>query len=167
MFCVHFVAHTRKILKLIITAKKSNIMDKYIYEVVETEQQEYQEAKPGRNLLFDFEDGDRYFFSSAINVVRFIYGIQKYNGRIRTNETNPAYEFCLTYGEKCTSEQLLRGLEEYECFYWFTLQRNYDPEKDKENPFATFCCDSIHETRYYHILKISMSDDIVEERWVD
>ena len=39
-------------------------MDKYIYEVVETEQQEYQEAKPGRNLFFDFEDGDRYFFTS-------------------------------------------------------------------------------------------------------
>ena len=35
-------------------------MDKYIYEVVETKQQEYQEAKPGRNLRFDFEDGDRY-----------------------------------------------------------------------------------------------------------
>ena len=167
MFCVHFVAHTRKILKLIITAKKSNIMDKYIYEVVETEQQEYQEAKPGRNLLFDFEDGDRYFFTSAINVVRFIYNIQKYNGRIRTNETNPAYEFCLTYGEKCTSEQLLRGLEEYECFYWFTVQRNYDPEKDKEDPFATFCCDSIHETRYYHILKIRMSDSLIEDRWQD
>ena len=142
-------------------------MDKYIYEVVETEQQEYQEAKPGRNLRFDFEDGDRYFFTSAINVVRFIYNIQKYNGHIHTHETNPAYEFCLTYGEKCTSEQLLRGLEEYECFYWFTLQRNYDPEKDEEDPFATLCCDSIHETRYYHILKISMSDDIVEERWQD
>ena len=142
-------------------------MDKYIYEVVETEQQEYQEAKPGRNLLFDFEDGDIYYFSSAINVVRFIYGIQKYNGRIRTNETNPAYEFCLTYGEKCTSEQLLRGLEEYECFYWFTLQRNYDPEKDKEFPLAPLFSDAIHETRYYHILKISMSDDIVERRWID
>ena len=142
-------------------------MDKYIYEVVETEQQEYQEAKPGRNLFFDFEDGDIYYFSSAINVVRFIYGIQKYNGRIRTNETNPAYEFCLTYGEKCTSEQLLRGLEEYECFYWFTLQRNYDPEKDKEFPLAPLFSDAIHETRYYHILKISMSDDIVERRWID
>ena len=70
-------------------------MDKYIYEVVETEQQEYQEAKPGRNILFDFEDGDIYYFSSSINVVRFIYNIQKYNGRIRTHETNPAYEFCL------------------------------------------------------------------------
>ena len=142
-------------------------MDKYIYEVVETEQQEYQEAKPGRNLLFDFEDGDIYYFSSAINVVRFIYNIQKYNGRIRTNETNPAYEFCLTYGEKITSEQLLRGLDEYECFYWFTLQRNYDPENDKEFPLATLFSDAIHETRYYHILKISMSDDIVEERWID
>ena len=142
-------------------------MDKYIYEVVETEQQEYQEAKPGRNLRFDFEDGDRYFFTSAINVVRFIYNIQKYNGRIRTNETNPAYEFCLTYGEKCTSEQLLCELEEDDGGYWFTVQRNYDPKKDKEDQFATFFCDSIHETRYYHILKISMSDDIVEERWQD
>ena len=142
-------------------------MEKYIYEVVETEQQEYQEAKPGRNLRFDFEDGDRYFFTSAINVVRFIYNIQKYNGRIRTNETNPAYEFCQTYGGKYPSEQLLRELEEDDGGYWFTVQRNYDPEKDKEDPFATFFCDSIHETRYYHILKISMSDDIVEERWID
>ena len=142
-------------------------MDKYIYEVVETEQQEYQEAKPGRNLLFDFEDGDRYFFTSAINVVRFIYNIQKYNGRIRTNETNPAYEFCLTYGEKCTSEQLLRGLEEYECFYWFTLQRNYDPEKDEVFPLATLFSDAIHETRYYHILKIKMFDSFVEDKWID
>ena len=142
-------------------------MDKYIYEVVETEQQEYQEAKPGRNLLFDFEDGDRYFFTSAINVVRFIYNIQKYNGRIRTNETNPAYEFCLTYGEKCTSEQLLRGLEEYECFYWFTLQRNYDPEKDKEFPLATLFSDAIHETRYYHILKITTLDSLIDTRWKD
>ena len=142
-------------------------MDKYIYEVVETEQQEYQEAKPGRNLLFDFEDGDRYFFTSAINVVRFIYDIQKYNGRIRTNETNPAYEFCLTYGEKCTSEQLLRGLEEYECFYWFTLQRNYDPEKDEVFPLATLFSDAIHETRYYHILKIKMFDSFVEDKWID
>ena len=142
-------------------------MDKYIYKVVETEQQEYQEAKPGRNLFFDFEDGDIYYFSSAINVVRFIYDIQKYNGRIRTNETNPAYEFCLTYGEKFTSEQLLRGLEEYECFYWLTVQRNYDPEKDEEFPLATLFSDAIHETRYYHILKIEMSDYIVEGRWVD
>ena len=142
-------------------------MDKYIYEVVETKQQEYQEAKPGRNLRFDSEDGDRYFFTSAINVVRFIYGIQKYNGRIRTNETNPAYEFCLTYGEKCTSEQLLRGLEEYECFYWFTLQRNYDPEKNEEFPLATLFSDAIHETRYYHILKIRMFDSFVEDKWVD
>ena len=142
-------------------------MDKYIYEVVETEQQEYQEAKPGRNLFFDFEDGDKYYFSSAINVVRFIYNIQKYNGRILTNENNPAYEFCLTYGEKFTSEQLLRGLEEYECFYWLTIQRNYDPEKDKEFPLSYLFSDAIHETRYYHILKISMSDDIVEKRWID
>ena len=142
-------------------------MDKYIYEVVETEQQEYQEAKPGRNLFFDFEDGDKYYFSSEINVVRFIYNIQKYNGRIRTNETNPAYEFCLTYGEKFTSEQLLRGLEEYECFYWLTIQRNYDPEKDKEFPLSYLFSDAIHETRYYHILKISMFDDFIEKRWID
>ena len=142
-------------------------MDKYIYEVVETEQQEYQEAKPGRNLFFDFEDGDIYYFSSAINVVRFIYNIQKYNGRIRTNETNPAYEFCLTYGEKCTSEQLLRGLEEYECFYWFTLQENYDPEKDEVFPLATLFSDAIHETRYYHILKITTLDFLIDERWKD
>ena len=142
-------------------------MDKYIYKVVETEQQAYQEAKPGRNLFFDFEDGDIYYFSSAINVVRFIYDIQKYNGRIRTNESNPAYEFCLTYGEKFTSEQLLRGLEEYECFYWLTVQRNYDPEKDDEFPLAPLFSDAIHETRYYHILKIKMFDSFVEERWID
>ena len=142
-------------------------MDKYIYMVVETEQQEYQEAKPGRNLFFDFEDGDIYYFSSAINVVRFIYNIQKYNGRIRTNEKNPAYEFCPTYGGKYTSEQLLRELEEDGGGYWFTVQRNYDPEKDKEDPFATLLCDSIHETRYYHILKIRMSDWIIEDMWVD
>ena len=142
-------------------------MDKYIYMVVETEQQEYQEAKPGRNLIFDFEDGDRYYFSSAVNVVRFIYGIQKYNGRIRTKEKNPAYEFCQTYGGKYTSEQLLRELEEDGGFYWFTVQRNYDPEKDDEFPLATLFCDSIHETRYYHILKISMFDRFIEDRWVD
>ena len=142
-------------------------MDKYIYMVVETEQQEYQEAKPGRNLFFDFEDGDSYYFSSAINVVRFIYNIQKYNGRIRTNEENPAYEFCQTYGGKYTSEQLLRELEEDGGGYWFTVQRNYDPEKDKEDPFATLLCDSIHETRYYHILKIRMFDWFIEDRWID
>ena len=142
-------------------------MDKYIYEVIETEQQEYQEAKPGRNLRFDFEDGDHYFFISAINVVRFIYGMAKCGNWMRTNEDNPAYEFCQTYGGKYQSEQLLRELEEDGGGYWFTVQRNYDPSKDKEDPFATFCCDSIHETRYYHILKISMSDDIVEERWID
>ena len=142
-------------------------MDKYIYMVVETEQQEYQEAKPGRNLFFDFEDGDRYYFSSAINVVRFIYNIQKYNGRIRTNEENPAYEFCQTYGGKYTSEQLLRELQESDGGYCFTVQRNYDPVKDDESPFATLFCDSIHETRYYHILKIRMSDSFVEERWQD
>lgn len=142
-------------------------MDKYIYKVVETEQQEYQEAKPGRNLFFDFEDGDRYYFSSAINVVRFIYDIQKYNGHIHTLETNPAYEFCLTYGEKCLSEQLLRGLEEDGGNYWFTVQRNYDPSKDEEFPLASFFSDTIKETRYYHILKIRMFDRFVEERWID
>ena len=142
-------------------------MDKYIYKVFETEQQEYQEAKPGRNLLFDYEDGDRYYFSSAVNVVRFIYGIQKYNGRIRTNEENPAYEFCQTYGGKYTSEQLIRELEEDGGGYWFTVQRNYDPEKDDEFPLATLFCDSIHETRYYHILKIRMFDWFIYDRWVD
>ena len=99
--------------------------------------------------------------------MRFIYDIQKYNGRIRTNEENPAYEFCPTYGGKYTSEQLLRELEEDGGGYWFTVQRNYDPEKDKEDPFATLFCDSIHETRYYHILKISMFDWFIEDRWVD
>lgn len=142
-------------------------MDKYIYEVVETEQQEYQEAKPGRNLLFDFEDGDIYYFSSAINVVRFIYGIQKYNGRIRTNEANPAYEFCQTYGGKYPSEQLLRELDEDGGGYWFTVQRNYDPEKNDEFPLAPLFSDAIHETRYYHILKIAMFDSFVEKRWID
>ena len=142
-------------------------MDKYIYKVVKTEQQEYQEAKPGRNLIFDYDDGYSYYFSSAVNVVRFIYGIKKYNGRIRTNEENPAYEFCPTYGGKYTSEQLLRELEEDCGGYWFTVQRNYDPEKDDEFPLATLFCDSIHETRYYHILKIRMSDWIIEDRWVD
>ena len=142
-------------------------MEKYIYKVVDTEQQEYQEAKPGRNLFFDFEDGYRYYFSSAVNVVRFIYGIQKYNGRIRTHEENPAYEFCQTYGGKYTSEQLLRELQESDGGYWFTVQRNYDPEKDDEFPLATLFCDSIHETRYYHILKISMFDWFIEDRCVD
>ena len=142
-------------------------MDKYIYKVVKTEQQEYQEAKPGRNLIFDYEDGYSYYFSSAVNVVRFIYGIKKYNGRIRTNEENPAYEFCPTYGGKYTSEQLLRELEEDCGGYWFTVQRNYDPEKDDESPLATLFCDSIHETRYYYILKISMFDRFIEDRCVD
>lgn len=142
-------------------------MDKYIYEVVETEQQEYQEAKPGRNLLFDFEDGDRNYFTSAINVVRFIYGMAKCGDWMRTDEDNPAYEFCQTYGGKYPSEQLLRGLEEYECFYWLTIQRNYDPSKDEEFPLDTLFCDAIHETRYYHILKIKMFDSFVEERWKD
>ena len=142
-------------------------MDKYIYEVVETKQQEYQEAKPGRNLRFDFEDGYRYCFLSAINVVRFIYGMSKCHDFIVTHETNPAYEFCQTYGGKYPSEQLLRELEEDGGGYWFTVQRNYDPEKNEEFPLATLFSDAIHETRYYHILKISMSDDIVEERWQD
>ena len=142
-------------------------MNKYIYKVVKTEQQEYKEAKPGRNLIFDYEDGYNYYFSSALNVVRFIYGIKKYNGRIRTNEENPAYEFCPTYGGKYTSEQLLRELEEDCGGYWFTVQRNYDPEKDDESTLATLFCDSIHETRYYHILKISMFDRFIEDRWVD
>ena len=142
-------------------------MDKYIYEVVETEQQEYQEAKPGRNLFFDFEDGDIYYFSSAINVVRFIYGMAKCRNWMRTNEANPAYEFCQTYGGKYPSEQLLRELDEGEVGYWYTVQRNYDPEKDEEFPLAPLFSDAIHETRYYHILKIRMFDSFVEERWVD
>lgn len=142
-------------------------MDKYIYEVVETEQQEYQEAKPGRNLFFDFEEGDRYFFTSAINVVRFIYGMAKCRDWMRTNETNPAYEFCQTYGCEYPSEQLLCELNEQDGGYWFTVQENYDPEKDEEFPLAPLFSDAIHETRYYHILKISMSDDIVERRWID
>lgn len=141
-------------------------MDKYIYEVVETEQQEYQEAKPGRNLLFDFEDGDRYFFTSAINVVRFIYGMAKYKDYISTNETNPAYEFCQTYGEKYTSEQLLRELEEDGGGYWFTVQRNYDPEKDEEFPLSSLFCDAIHETRYYHIIKHELDDRLIEADWI-
>ena len=142
-------------------------MDKYIYEVVETEQQEYQEAKPGRNLLFDFEDGDRYFFTSAINVVRFIYGMAKCRNWMRTNETNPAYEFCQTYGGKYPSEQLLRELEEDGGGYWFTVQRNYDPEKDKVFPLAPLFSDAIHETRYYHILKITTLDFLIDVRWQD
>ena len=142
-------------------------MDKYIYEVVETEQQEYQEAKPGRNLRFDFEDGDRYYFTSEINVVRFVYGMAKCRNWMRTNETNPAYEFCQTYGGKYPSEQLLRELKEDGGGYWFTVQRNYDPEKNEEFPLATLCCDSIHETRYFHILKIRMFDSFVEDKWVD
>lgn len=141
-------------------------MDKYIYKVVETEQQEYQEAKPGRNLLFDFEDGDSYFFTSAINVVRFIYGMAKYKDYISTNETNPAYEFCQTYGEKYTSEQLIRELEEDGGGYWFTVQRNYDPEKDEEFPLASLFCDAIHETRYYHIIKHELDDRLIEADWI-
>lgn len=136
-------------------------MDKYIYKVVETKQQEYQEAKRGRNLLFDFEDGDHFYFSSAKNVVIFIYGMAKCHDYIRTNETNQAYEFCQTYGEKYPSEQLLRELEEDGGNYWFTVQRNYDPSKDGEFPLASFFSDAIKETRYYHILKIRL-DKVVE-----
>ena len=141
-------------------------MDKYIYEVVATEQQEYQEAKPGRNLRFDFEDGDHYYFLSAINVVRFIFGMSKYKDYMRTNETNPAYEFCLTYGKKFTSEQLLRGLEEDCGGYWLTVQRNYDPAKDEEFPLASLFCDAIHETRYYHIIKHELDDSLIEADWI-
>lgn len=141
-------------------------MEKYIYEVVETEQQEYQGAKPGRNLIFDFEDGDKYYFSSAINVVRFIYGMAKYKDYISTNETNPAYEFCQTYGKKYPSEQLLRELKEDGGGYWFTVQRNYDPEKDEEFPLASLFCDAIHETRYYHIIKHELDDRLIEADWI-
>ena len=141
-------------------------MDKYIYEVVETEQQEYQEAKPGRNLFFDFEDGDHYYFSSAINVVRFIFGMSKYKDYMRTNETNPAYEFCLTYGKKFTSEQLLRGLEEYECFYWLTVQRNYDPENGEKETGYYLISDNVKSTKYYHIVKHRLDDILVEARWI-
>ena len=139
-------------------------MDKYIYEVVETEQQEYQEAKPGRNILFDFEDGHRYYFTSAINVVRFVYGMAKCRNWMRTNETNTAYEFCQTYGGKYTSEQLLRDLDE--VGYWFTVQENYDPEKDEEFPIASLCGEK-KSTKYYHILKISTLDSLIDERWKD
>ena len=142
-------------------------MEKYIYEVVETKQQEYQEAKPGRNLFFDFEDGDRLYFTSAINVVRFIYCMSKYHGHIKTDEDNPAYEFCQTYGGKYPSEQLLRELEEDDGGYWFTVQRNYDPEKDEVFPLATLFSDAIHETRYYHILKITTLDSLIDTRWKD
>ena len=142
-------------------------MDKYIYEVVETEQQEYQEAKPGRNILFDYEDGDIHYFTSAINVVRFIYGMAKCRDWMRTHETNPAYEFCQTYGCEYPSEQLLRELDDQDGGYWFTVQENYDQEKDEEFPLAPLFSDAIHETRYYHILKISMFDSFVEERWID
>ena len=142
-------------------------MDKYIYEVVETEQQEYQEAKPGRNILFDFEDGDIHYFTSAINVVRFVYGMAKCRDWMRTDEANPAYEFCQTYGGKYPSEQLLRELEEDGGGYWFTVQRNYDPEKDEVFPLAPLFSDAIHETRYYHILKITTLDCLIEHRWQD
>ena len=139
-------------------------MEKYIYEVVETEQQEYQEAKPGRNLLFDFEDGDINYFTSAINVVRFIYGMAKCRDWMRTDEDNPAYEFCQTYGGKYPSEQLLRDLDE--VGYWFTVQENYDPEKDEEFPIASLCGEK-KSTKYYHILKITTLDFLIDERWKD
>ena len=142
-------------------------MYKYIYTVVVTEQKEYQEAKPGRNLIFDYEDGYRYCFLSAINVVRFIYGMSKCHDFIVTHETNPAYEFCQTYGGKYPSEQLLRELEEDDGGYWFTVQENYDPEKDEECPSANFFCDATHKTRYYHVLKTIMFDSFVEENWID
>ena len=141
-------------------------MEKYIYKVVETEQQEFQEAKPGRNLFFDYENGDIYYFLSAINVVRFIYGMAKYKDYISTNETNPAYEFCQTYGEKYPSDQLLHELEEDGGGYWFTIQRNYDPSKDEEFPLASLFCDAIHETRYYHIIKHELDDRLIEADWI-
>ena len=139
-------------------------MEKYIYEVVETEQQEYQEAKPGRNILFDYDDGDIHYFTSAINVVRFIYGMAKCRNWMRTNEANPAYEFCQTYGGKYPSEQLLRDLDE--VGYWFTVQENYDPEKDEEFPIASLCGEK-KSTKYYHILKITTLDFLIDERWKD
>ena len=141
-------------------------MDKYIYEVVETEQQEYQEAKPGRNLFFDFEDGDRYFFTSAINVVRFIYRMTKYKDCISTNETDPAYDFCQTYGEKYPSEQLLRELEEDGGGYWFTVQENYDPEKGEKDTIYYLISDNVKSTKYYHIVKHRLDDILVERRWI-
>lgn len=141
-------------------------MYKYIYEVVETEQQEYQEAKPGRNMIFDYEDGDRYFFTSAINVVRFIYGMAKCRDWMRTHETNPAYEFCQTYGCEYPSEQLLSELNEQDGGYWFTVQENYDPEKDEEFQIASLFGEK-KSTKYYHILKITTLDCLIEHRWQD
>ena len=141
-------------------------MDKYIYEVVETEQQEYQEAKPGRNLLFDFEDGDINYFTSAINVVRFIYGMSKCGNWMRTDEDNPAYEFCQTYGGKYPSEQLLRDLEEDDGGYWFTVQENYDPEKGEKDPVYYLISDNVKSTKYYHIVKHRLDDILVEARWI-
>ncbi len=160
------VAHTKKQIKTNNNSKKSNIMDNYVYIVVETEKQEYQEAKPGRNLFFDFEDGRHYYFSSAINVVRFIYGMAKCRDRIFTKETNPAYEFCLTYGEKCLSEQLLRGLEEDRGGYWYTVQENYDPAKSEEDPIYSLISDNIKATKYYHIMK-KVLDPVVKDLWDD
>ena len=141
-------------------------MEKYIYEVVETEQQEYQEAKPGRNLLFDFEDGERHYFTSAINVVRFIYGMAKCRNWMRTDEDNPAYEFCQTYGGKYTSEQLLRDLEEDDGGYWFTVQENYDPENGEKDPVYYLISDNVKSTKYYHIVKHRLDDILVEARWI-
>lgn len=141
-------------------------MDNYIYLVVETEKQEYQEAKPGRNLFFDFEDGDHYYFSSAKNVVTFIYGMSKYRDHILTHETNTAYEFCQTYGKKYPSDQLFRELEEDGGGYWFTVQENYDPAKKEESQLDSLFCDDIKATRYYHILKIKI-DQVVRDRCID
>lgn len=141
-------------------------MDKYIYEVVKTEQQDYQEAKPGRNILFDFEDSDIHYFTSAINVVRFIYGMAKCHDRIFTHENNTAYEFCQTYGCEYPSEQLLRELEEQDGGYWFTVQENYDPSKDDEFPSASLCGEK-KSTRYYHVMKIFTLDSYMEERCED
>ena len=141
-------------------------MDRYIYEVVEAKQLEWQEAEPGRDLLFDFEDGDRYFFTSAINVVRFIYIMSKYKDRISTNETDPAYEFCKTYGEKYPSEQLLSDLEEDDGGYWFTVQENYDPEKGEKDPVYYLISDNVKSTKYYHIVKHRLDDILVEARWI-
>lgn len=141
-------------------------MYKYIYEVVETEQKEYQEAKPGRNILFDYEDGDIHYFTSAINVVRFIYGMAKCRDWMRTHETNPAYEFCQTYGCEYPSGQLLLELNEQDGGYWFTVQENYDPEKDEEFPIASLFGEK-KSTKYYHILKITTLDFLIDERWED
>lgn len=119
-------------------------MDNYIYLVVETDEQDYQEAKRGRELVFDFKDGDHFYFSCAKNVVTFIYG---------TRETNTAYEFCQTYGGEYSSDSLLRELEADRGGYWFTVQVNYNPSKDDKFPIA-FMFGKGKTTKYYHINKI-------------